>query len=354
MQPTREAGALNKRDEVLDVVKGIGIVITVICHTFGGGFLAARFYIMPIFFVSAGYTFKPQPFGRFFSKKVKRLYLTFVAWETAYMLLSPFFKRIGIISDSPVTISDYMFRIKHILLFDNIHILLGPIWFLTAMFFAYMILYATDFIIGCMRLDDVKTRFVSVGIALIYIYSGIYIGIRDLFVIEWSYNFPAAVGTILEAGGFLILGKAANGIKRPNNRIAIALFAAIVVFERALKPVSDMRINAYTYPVLMPFFAVIGVTGIFAFSDIAVKVKRLSPIKDILLWLSGASIVIMCMHPLAIKLVEMAQVSFLGYSKESLLDWQLVSTKPLWLGIYVAAGVFIPAGCAAIIRKIRR
>ena len=65
----------NSRLEYVDVAKGIGIICTIIGHTFTGTMTARVIYTfhMPMFFFISGYLYHEKKTKDLFAKSVKRL-----------------------------------------------------------------------------------------------------------------------------------------------------------------------------------------------------------------------------------------------------------------------------------------
>lgn len=331
------------RDALIDVVKGIGILLVVMSHTFGAGAFAARLYFMPLFLWVSGMLYRRERLAVFIYKRLKRLYVPFIIWELLFLFLNPFFVSIGIISSKEGERYSCFENLIHILLFDNTSILLAPLWFLPALFVGEIILWFTDFMIENMRIGIIGGRVVRILFAMIFIYSGIYIGYKNIFFISWSYNFGACVGVCFESAGYCLMGFALKEyMDKMSNWVSLLAFAGLIIFERVALPVADMRTNDYTFPLLTPIFAVVGIMGIFSISRIVVNKDRLMKMKEVLLTLGSSSLIVMCLHPLAIKLVSLFQVYFLGYPMERLSDWQLVSSDVIWKTVYFVIGFSVP------------
>ena len=339
----------------IDIVKCMGIVLVVIAHTFGAGFLALKFYCMPLYFFVGGVFFPINSTNREFAKKtIIRLYIPFILYELVFLLLTPLFLRIGFLSSEVENLFTTPEKIIHILLIDNVNMLLSPFWFVTALFFSRFLVYYLLRVIEAIKCKQRRRKMIYQVFAVGLIYLGLLMGRYDVMLIPRSYNFAYGVGVTIEATGYGLAGigmlddmKVIGGDqgKKYRNLFLLIPFFSLVLFERLFRPIADMRLNDYTIPILQPFFAQIGIIGLFIISHLIAKVfcqaggERLL---NIIAYIGQHSFSIMSLHPLAIKLVGVFQVYILGSDKSKLADWQLVSYTPVWRGIYCLFGIVFP------------
>lgn len=95
-----------KRDNYIDVIKGVGIFSVVIGHAFNtrnfysdGAEMIRRFvylYHLPIFFFCAGCFYRFRKPEVFFLKLIRRYYLPFVAIEFFSIVLYPLWASLGV------------------------------------------------------------------------------------------------------------------------------------------------------------------------------------------------------------------------------------------------------------------
>ncbi len=345
----------SERQIDIDIAKAFGIILVVIGHVVGSGFLAAKLYHMPLFFFISGLTLKiEKPFGETLKKRITRLYIPFVLYETVFVLLNYPFYRIGIVSEQMNSVKSYLFAAGHIILFDNISILLAPIWFLTALFYA---LIASSLLLKAIKriIKDERIRIVlQFVIAIAFIYLGMTFGHYGLLAISWSYNFQQCINVVIMSTGYLMMGYNFRQLSNKCNQkkdikifgciFVSLLFVALIVFERITHLKADMRSNAYDYIPLQPIFALVGITEIFILSRLFIKLfeswaKILIKVFE---YIGLHTFSIMCLHPIAFKLISLIQVYVFKMDKSRLPDWQLVSNNPIWLCITIVAGLTIP------------
>jgi fucose 4-O-acetylase-like acetyltransferase len=358
---------------MLEIAKIIGITLVVLGHVFGSGLFGAKLYHMPLFFFISGFTMKKEEhFNILLWKKIKRLFIPFVIYEIVFVLLNSCFYRIGIISQKLSSGKDYIVALEHIMLFDNYSILLAPIWFSTALFFssilAYLIIFVVSRIIKKIQIRD----YFMLGFSLVLLYAGMILGKNHFFIINSSYNFPQIINVIIEATGYIIMGFVIKSqfdekkdnilkIKRPTIITSIVLlqilFVSMLVFERKSRLNADMRSNKYDFIMFQPLFAFVGIAEIIIISYFLSKLLdkyKLIKLKKTVLFVGASTFSIMCLHPIAFKLLGIIQVYLLKMDRNKLADWQFVSNNPFWLSIAFFLGLFLPLGFDVIIVLMRK
>lgn len=350
-----------QKNNQIEVVKFLGILLVVLGHSFGAGLFAAKLYHMPLFFFVSGLTLNTQQrVDEYIVKRIKRLYLPFVFYEVAYLILSPAFYVVGIVENSITTIAQLKIALEHIILFDNFNILLSPIWFVTALFLAGILSFWSIRLINNMEFKIV--RFI---IPFIMIYSGLYLGTQTWSLILWSYNFPHIISVVIMASGYIILGylikeNTVLDINKNMGRVGILCLLFLMMFERYTLLRADMRSNIYEFKVFQPLFALVGIFGILSAANyilmLTSRVKNYK-LEKIIYYIANHTFSVMCLHPLAFKAIGIIQVYILGYDKEKLPGWQIVDGAIYWRIIIFVCGVTLPLLCDYLLevswRKIK-
>lgn len=339
---------LKGRSEYIDFVKAIGICLVVLGHTFGGGLFALKTYHMPLFFFLAGLLFKDEDnIKEYVKNRVRRLYIPFLLYEIFFLFIHNFLYNLGILSDCYSFPGDYLVQIVHIVCFDNCETLLSPIWFVTAMFFSGII---CKIIISFFKKRNIIFIFV---ISILLIYVGMLNGRSNIFYVKFSINCHQIINVSFVAIGYMLMGylfkkfSPAINIKATywGRAIIVLAWVGLIFWERKTRLVSDMRANAYTYISLAPLFAFIGISMIFLVAQCVLRIVErvhLNRVKMLILYTGQHTFTIMCLHPLAFKLIGLIQVNFFGYDKQLLLDWGVVGYDAWWLALDSVAGILIP------------
>lgn len=351
-----------RRLEYIDLSKAIAMGLVMVSHSVGPGLFALKLYCMPLFFFLAGLFFKEsESFVDFFSKRIKRLYIPFVVYEFVFVLLHNFFYEIGFVSDRYESLADYGRLAVHILLFDSVEILLASMWYVTVLFGASVCIKVFQLIFRKLRHKDV----ILLVLTTIFLYVGIYLGRIEGAVLNWSVNCPQVLNIILVGTGYMYWGVFSGKHilqqwewKVPKMRFEVntVLFAGMLVLERVTRMAADMRSNIYSYPALVPVFAVVGIIFVLDISVIGswvISKSKWTWAKRLIGLISKYTFEIMCLHPLVFKLVGVIQVYCFGYDKFLLADWGVVSQEIQWAVVYGIAGLILPVGFGILKDKVK-
>lgn len=356
---------MKTRSDYIDCVKAIGICLVIIGHTFGGGLFALKAYHMPLFFFVAGLLINEQEsIGCFVRKRISRLYIPFLIYEILFLLMHNFLYHLGIVSNFYFFPYDFITQIVHIVCFDNCEILLAPIWFLTVLFISGV---AGKFIIWLVSSDSVglSERWCIIIIALIgiaLIYGGMLNGREGIWNINASFNCPQVFNISLVALGYTLFGylfkndaiRARIKYFKYGQLLVVFLFIGLMIFERKTKLVSDMRANKYTYIFAAPIFAALGIAMVFIIAKYIIKILQnhyLDKAKRSILCIGQNTFAIMCLHPLAFKLVGLVQVNYFGYDSRLLPDWGVVGYDIQWLILDCIVGIMVPLAGSCFVKK---
>lgn len=79
---------MKQRKVQYDILKGIGIMLVIICHAGLSGFPKEVIYTfhMPLFFFASGCFFKDNPFGNFILKNVKQLLIPYLLFAFCFII----------------------------------------------------------------------------------------------------------------------------------------------------------------------------------------------------------------------------------------------------------------------------
>ncbi len=357
---------LKSRNEYLDFAKAIGICLVVLGHTFGGGLFALKTYHMPFFFFVSGLLLDDKEnIQVFLIKRVCRLYIPFLIYEVFLLGIHNFLYDFGIVSNCYILPQDIFHQLVHIICFDNCEILLAPTWFVTVLFWAGII---SRIILSFSVRNSIylkKESFAVVGFLLssCLIYVGMLNGSKGRWNVSRSFNCPQVINITFIATGYILIGYLCKCFKMRFSKeksewkqiLIIILFAGVVCFERRTKLISDMRANVYTYISLAPLFALIGISMIFFVAQYllrAVEWAHLKRAKRLILYAGQHTFTIMCLHPIAFKLIGWIGVNLFGYDKQLLLDWGVVGYNVLWLALDCVAGILIPLAGSWLFKKV--
>ena len=260
---------MNKRDQSLDILRGIGIFLMVFDHV-GWGSLVHTYiqsFHMPLFFIVSGYLWKNEALSSLARKRFKTLLIPYAVFATAFLLL-----QIAPILGGEQSL---LKSVKAVLLYptdiDNMPIA-PALWFLPCMFSAsivYSLLSRLNFKLKAWTIVCLSTLGVT--------YSQLF-----------DRMLPFAIEPMTVALGFMLVGKL---IKKNDNRVMdwldkswiIILLLMVEAMLAILNGSVDMRSARYHNCFL---YFLNGIAGTLAYWGIA---KRISSISTQTLFWGGCS-----------------------------------------------------------------
>ena len=293
------AAQSRQRIEYLDLFRGIGILLMITGHVeFGSSFAYCfRFFFhafhMPMFFWIAGYLFQPKsreelPFSSFAARKAKTLLLPYAVFGLAHYLVTIV---TGIAKGRPFS----LYPLIRLLTVNTDDLpICGAIWFLTALFFTYLIVYLIENTV----FNGVVKGILVVVISLIGNYAS------SIFPFELPYALgPAFVGV-----GLFYLG---YHFKRNIHRMPYSflenmswlptiLLAVIVTFLIFANGFIDMRPGEYAFVPLFWINSVLAILVVKSFSRLLYPlIHRTFPCR-LLMRLGRNAIVYLCLNQFVI------------------------------------------------------
>ena len=133
------------RDPVVSMTKGIGIILMVVGHSGCPVFLHDFIYMfhMPLFFIMAGWCFKDiylKSIPKYLFKKLKGLYVPYVAISLFFLLLHNIFVRLHLELGTIYDFKDIVDISKSIIISLHKHEqLLGAMWFIPQLLYSSII-----------------------------------------------------------------------------------------------------------------------------------------------------------------------------------------------------------------------
>lgn len=355
------------RDTKFSIVKALAIVCVVISHAGVAAWLSRFVFIfhVPAFFLCAGYFFNTRYLTderTFVVRRIKGLYLPFLRWSLAFLILHNVFFACGLLSETygnaaggvlhPYTWSQLTQHFWSIVCnmsgYDEF--MGGTFWFFRALLLSSLVFLAAFKVLR--RFSDTLRTERAVGWAIL---------VGALAVAGWKVGagfrltgiaqggYRELMGVAFMAAGFLI--RQYRVPKRMDWRTIIPAFlllcAASVWFP------SSMAWN----PTLAEFFSLPlpAVAGFLCLVYVSGHIDRVHTIfRRGLIYIGDRTLYIFAFHLLAFKLVSALKVGFYG------LPWEAVASYPVvhepantwWFALlYVVAGVTLPLACVALWRK---
>lgn len=277
-----------RRDESLDIAKGIAIIAVVFGHCFL--FPYKQFidsWHMPLFFIIAGYLYKPKELLSAIKKDFDRLVLPYLFFAILVCLKFTVFKGF-LANDWFTTIDKWMALVwanaasDHTSLFLNKYSGIGVIWFLPSLFWC-RILY--NFLYNKINLEII--RFISCLI----------LSLLAVFLDVYLVNLPLGILTGMSALIFYYIGNYVKtyGIHK------FYLIAAVVCWCIALK--YSHMVMAFCHYELYPIDVVGACGGTFVVVAISKFIERFYRKGAYVLgWFGKYSLIVLCMHYVEIQI----------------------------------------------------
>lgn len=347
------AGASHTRDPVLDIMRGIGIVLMVLGHAGFPGSAFIYLFHMALFFMLSGWFFNPHSaespaaLARFAKRKLRTLWLPFVAANTAFTLCNNLFLRLNILTGderiltepgglitAPVTVKDIIGRTVHWCVFDGGTQLGGAMWFIQALFQISLFYAAAEFLLQkLLRGGDTLAAQGILSVVLLLA------GWR-MQRIGWNVW---GLGIVCSCYGLFYLGVVLRRLPHPAlspARRALAGAAAFVLLL-VLGQFGSVGLagNQYTGPL---YLLVASLSGWVLVYEAAQLLALLAAPARAVAALGRATLPIVILHFLAFKPVTWLGLLATGGESYLLASFPIYFTGGAWWLAYTAAGVFIP------------
>ena len=315
--------------DAMNIAKGIGIVLMVAGHTgFPWNFIGL--FHMPLFFIISGYFFNATYVDdkkKFIAKRVKRLYMPFVAWNVLFLILHNILYGWGIYQDAYQR-SDYGIHLLKILCFTRPEPFFHPLWFLKSLFISSCILL---FVFHATKRS--KHRETVRGIIF-------FVLLCAGWLIKWQLgHFAYDIHRELMVPSLIYLGYAVRHWhlldKRPNWLVALLFFGALYICSKYFTfAVVDAEI---VNPLVFLIVSSLGFYMVYAFSFYLLKIGLL---RKLFVAIGRRTMPILILHLVAFKILHLTLVHC-GMEGTAGLDVLVFGFRNYWIA-YTLVGVVLP------------
>lgn len=291
---------MNKRDKVIDVAKGIGIILVILAHVLKGKNIfvleVIYYFHMPLFFFISGllsYYDKSNNFKEFLLKKFKSIIIPYIVFSIISFMYWALIER-KLRNQMDVSLLENFLNIFIFRVDENKYIYNIVLWFLPCLFVSEIILYVYR----------KMTNIIGMLISLINLSIG-------LILAKSSLIFPFALETALIASFFMYIGflykKFNLQISNINKKILALMFILsniIIIISNSLNLKVNMLNHEYSNIYLFILASFSGITIIFLLSN---KIRN----NKILNFLGKNSLMLMCLHePLKRFIIKLWSIIF--------------------------------------------
>jgi len=329
------------------IVKGLGIILIVVCHSAAYTPISTFAYLfnVAVFFFVAGYFFKDENLEKpllFFRKKVVRLYVPWVLYGLAFVLLHNTFLEFGIIAYdfyqktaiAPYSFTDIIYKCLDVLTFFKWkEPLLAPLWFLFGLFSGFCVFYSLSWIakkISPKHFEILRASLIFLTMLLGF--SG------NAFDLPFSILYRPMV-----ISGLIFLGKLYNIF---SDRIKLSpVIALLCLVELIVFTAIDYRINIGGMKFGNPFlFLIISCSGCYMLLTLSRFIhSKWKGVTIVLDYIGRNTLTIMALHYISFKLVMLLQIWIYDYPVKYLAYYPIVPENiSHWWIVYTIAGVGIP------------
>ena len=361
-----------KRDRTIDILKGIGIILMVIGHAGCPHLLHEYIYTfhMPLFFIASGYFFTEKNAVNvitFSWKKIKGIYIPFVACSIAFLLLHNVFFNIGIINDSYgnrtgevsylYSAQEIISRALHIVFrMDKYEFfLLGAFWFLRALFMSSLILCFGTWTLNRIHeaIFSTHNATTSRSIMLLSLFCLLCGGIIKYKNISIPYiaqgGYREMMGVFFLGAGYFMKQKIDVINRHANVMVLCACLVSVVLF--VIHPASLKIKSDYIDWAIIPFS---GIAGTYIVYYISRYWSRYESSKWIA-YIGKKSIWILVLHLLAFKVSELLEITVYDLPIQMIACHTVIPPLDNWFFVvHTVVAVSIPmfiAYCIDIVKN---
>lgn len=318
---------IKKRIKYLDIAKGIGIILVVWAHAKGPYERYIYQFHMPLFFIISGFLHNDRnTVKQFIKSKTKSIYLPFVIWNLAIIVLKTW-------RNPSLIKKNLILAIQVLLALNKDGQFLGATWFLGSLFIVSIAYKMLD---ECIEDSPWKRFFIT----------GCFIAVAG---VAFEIKFPLMFSRTLILGMFYALGyfvkSYQNELKTFDNKwlaiVAGVIFVAIGHYNSA-----NMGANEYRYPFAFVVGALFASYAAIFFSREFERMQQiwiLGKLQDVICYLGKKSIHIVIWQFVAFRIVIAFQLYLNGESLRHILDYYPVyDASGYWWIVYSVIGLWAP------------
>ena len=349
------------RNYMIDVARGISIIYIVTGHCVSVFDIYLGLFHVSVFFYISGRLYN-EKYGQSISslikmliRRVKGLYIPFVAYNFVFILLHNFFYKIHFYHTPDLWpsnrmtiytgISQCLKDIVKVFCFAHVEQLLAPFWFLPVLFLVILQFGLISYIINKMRVKK-KEQVRFFIMALLFL---------TACAVSWKSNVILRPLQISWLGMIMYyMGVLAQKWLNSNKGI-YNIYAAIICFVYIIVSKEYGSIGFAAMEISSPgFFIMCSMAGIYLTMCISYVVVNYSRrVKDILCVIGRSTIEIMALHYLSFKLISF--VIILVYNYDIIyLGYPTIKSNILWQFLYLAAGVCLPLCFKIVINMVKQ
>lgn len=319
-----------QRDIVLDMAKGILIILMVAGHSGAPKWLESCIYSfhMPCFFMISGMLFsyfyldKPKAYIK---KRIKGIWWPFVKWTWIFLIFHNLFYNFGVYNE-PLTFQEMVKKFVGIFFLMDVEQLLGGFWFLRSLFIAAVVCFLYYKFIG------IKKGILAIGIAF-------FVGIAELLtVLKFQFYYFEPVNIL--ACAYFMAGTLLAGIQIRSTKLKWFVSCTALILLGCAPMYGKLEISTLNEVNMVPYFIqslIISSGFLFMLNNF-----RYTGAAKYLAYIGEKTIDILIFHFLAFRIVSLIKIYAFGLDMEKLKDFPVIPeyNSVFWI-IYVILALII-------------
>lgn len=358
---------INKRNPVIDVLKGLGIILMVIGHS---GFPFTRFiylFHMAVFFMASGFCYKKENAENiksclyFIKRRFISLWLPYVIWTSIFSILNNFFIFSNIYTNNPLILNytsmggvvseiwTYKDVIKNIclsFLLSGGTRMGGALWFICILMKISILYLFFDFLIQLLFKNNLLIQGI---ISVVLLSLGYFFHIKDISFLSldkvFSYYCLFYLGFLvrtLNLGDLMISWQ-----KRIT--IIIAAFFILFVFNHIGR--IELADTDYTNPI---FLICASTVGWFFLYQISYFISKSEKLTTLIAAIGKNTIAVVILHFLCFKIVSFIGLILEGSPNYLLACFPIYMNTGVWWVAYTIVGVAIPVSLSMLYKSVKQ
>lgn len=348
-----------ERSRNVDIMKGIGIFLVVLGHSYFWGDRFITLFHMPLFFMLSGYCYNEKYSADISSlillakKRLKSLYLPYMLSNLVFACFHNVFVKYQIYTNNPLFLEqtignhnwglidyystkEFIYNILLIIGFVGGEQLEGSVWFLRIMFELTIAYACTDYV--ARKMGKGRMWF-NGGIAVLLLIFGYYFSIKGIRIVA-GLDIACSCMIFFTLG--IVLKKISIWKKLPPWSVLLVCFVGLII--NTGHGYVSMAANDYSSPLFMVYNAILGWGFAWAISEIIIKFCK----RDLFEYMGKKSMYILLLHFLCFKLVTYVYIHSNNLPGYLLASFPTLKISYLWIA-YVLVGIFVPLGISLLI-----
>lgn len=353
---------MKKRNENIDIIKGIGIILMVCGHADAPFTHFIYLFHMAIFFIASGYCFKEknsQSFlevKKFVIRRFKGLWFPYVLWMSIFSILNNFFIKINVYTNNKLlldycsnchlidywTVKDMVKNILKSFLLHGSTQMGAAFWFIATLMGISVSYCLIDFILKIFFRGEIILLLQGI-VSATFLFTGF---VMSIYSIECG-----GLDRILSFYSLFYLGIFIRNIKIMNNNTKMNCMISFVILLIG-NNLGSIALNENQY--MNPFYLiVVSLAGWFFLYGISDFFKKNSFLKKIIVCVGRNSLAIVILHFLSFKIINLIAVVFADLPYCLIAAFPVLCRGGAWWFAYSVVGVFIPVLASIFWKKMK-